>query len=148
MWENLCVICIILCSWNQFFGCVKTQFTPDISITLYVRYSSYPCLILYFRGWRCIKGFPASGRAPLTRPCPSSPSNGSPPTPGEVSHDTIRDKNIQAGEHVKGSIVRKRWSTKDFVWSLCTFFFCLLCLHWIAAPQRVVLVLLLPPAGS
>lgn len=43
-------------------------------------------------GWRCIRKCLASGSVPLTRPCPSSPSRGSPPTPGEAWHDTIQDK--------------------------------------------------------
>lgn len=43
-------------------------------------------------GWHCIKRFLANGWVPPTRPCPSSLSRGSPPTPGEAWHDIIRDK--------------------------------------------------------
>lgn len=49
-------------------------------------------VFLFLRGWRCIRKCLASGSVPLTRPCPSSPSRGSPPTPGEAWHDTIQDK--------------------------------------------------------
>lgn len=47
---------------------------------------------LCLRGWLCIRGCPVSAWAPLTRPCPSSPSSDNPPTWGEPWCGNITDK--------------------------------------------------------
>lgn len=83
----------------------------NFSPTHLILISSFLCLAL--RGWRCIRRFLASGWVPLTRPCPSLPSRGSPPTPGEAWFDTIRDKRSrQESKRSDG-----RYREDELIWS-------------------------------
>ena len=70
--------------------------------------------VCFLRGWRCIRKCPASGWASPTSPCPSSPSSGRPPTPGEAWPDITRDKHTHT--HTRADKKMKR-STTNFFWN-------------------------------
>lgn len=103
---------------------------------------------LSLRGWRCIRKCLASGWAPQTRPCPSSPSRGSPPTPREALYDTNQDKTphlypdiedmVRAWQHAKrdDKVIHSRLLSLPFMPSLLD-----------AVPQRICFMLLMPPGG-
>lgn len=110
--------------------------TPSLSV----------CLSL--RGWRCIRRFLASGSVPPTRPCPSWPSRGSPPTPREAWHGTTRDKtssrsNKHERKHRDDEAIYSRLLHPNSLHLFCLYAFFTGSLH-----LRVFLMLLLPPAGS
>uniref|UniRef100_A0A8C7XL29 Hook microtubule tethering protein 2 n=1 Tax=Oryzias sinensis TaxID=183150 RepID=A0A8C7XL29_9TELE len=69
---------LIISAWYNMVGiCIKTRLLSS-SPTIQER------LTIHFRAWLCIRKSQASARVPPTRPCPSSPSRGSTPTPGKA----------------------------------------------------------------
>lgn len=85
--------------------------------------SSGLCPSLHHRGWWCTKGSQASDSAPPIRPCPFSPSSGSPPMLGEVWLDTVpdnwgrkREDEKEEGEKEKTLGKKMNLSPDELIW--------------------------------